>query len=61
MKGSKAKEVSFFLSGLPTDVKNQALKIAGQYILESEIEILDANQKDIDEAKQNGAKEALLD
>ena len=61
VKGAKAKEVSFFLSGLPTDVKNHALKIAGQLILESENEILEANQKDLEEAKQNGAKEALLD
>ena len=43
VKGAKAKEVSFLLSGLPTDVKNLTLKIAGQLILESENEILEAN------------------
>jgi len=57
----KAKKASSELARMPTDVKNKALhKMANA--LETNCEkILDANRKDVDNARARGVKESLVD
>ena len=60
-KGEAAKKASFLLSGVSTDVKNNALlKIADALIENSDAIILE-NKKDIENAIKNGTRESMLD
>lgn len=59
--GQQAKLASRRLAVLPTDKKNEALlAIAGEIESQAAL-ILDVNAQDIDEARANGATEAILD
>ena len=57
----KAKEASYVLARLPTDVKNKALHNMADALEENADEILEANKKDVEASRARGVKEALLD
>ena len=59
--GEKARVASTFLGKLGTIEKNNALKVVADAILENKNFITEANNIDIENAKKNGMKPALLD
>lgn len=59
--GKRAKEVSYALAKLTTKEKNDALIRASDRLKEKANIIIEANSKDIEEAKENGVSGALLD
>ncbi|GGB46930.1 glutamate-5-semialdehyde dehydrogenase [Virgibacillus dakarensis] len=60
-KGKAAKEASFVLTGVTTEEKNTALRLIAEQMLADKHTILNENEKDINEGKQNGLPEAVLD
>ena len=56
----KAKEASYFLSGIKTDMKNQVLKKISAALIEKSHEIIDANKKDCEIAR-GSISDSLLD
>ena len=60
-KGKAAKAASRKLAYLSTEVKNKALENIAQSLIERQEEILAANQKDCEKAKEAGMSEAMLD
>lgn len=56
----RAKEASYFLSGVNTGMKNQVLKNISVALIEKSGEIINANKKDFDAAKGK-VSESLLD
>jgi glutamate-5-semialdehyde dehydrogenase len=61
IKGQQAKEASRVLARLSSDQKNLALETAAVSLIERQVEILDANRKDLTEAEKQGISGALLD
>ncbi|CAH2213816.1 glutamate-5-semialdehyde dehydrogenase [Tepidibacter aestuarii] len=61
IKGEKAKKSSYVLAKLSPDAKNKALENAAKLILKRQDEIINANKKDLINAKDNGINGALLD
>ena len=61
LKGKAAKVASRKLAYLSTEVKNKALENIAQSLIERQEEILAANQKDCEKAKEAGMSEAMLD
>lgn len=59
--GKRAKEASFALSKLKQDEKNKALNLAAASLMKNANFILDANEKDVKAAKENGMSDALID
>lgn len=59
--GKKAKDVSKEIANISTNQKNKALEKACSILKSNKDEILKANQKDIDFAKENGITGALID
>ncbi|MED3660836.1 glutamate-5-semialdehyde dehydrogenase [Ureibacillus sp. FSL K6-8385] len=60
-KGKLAKMASYIMNVKTTEEKNDALgKIADQLLMEKDA-ILEANQKDLENGKQNGLSDAILD
>ena len=55
-----AKEASLKLANLSTETKNKALAAVAEAIKKNSKLILDANRKDVEEAKKNNMKEVLL-
>lgn len=60
-KGKAAKEASRHLAYIATEIKNQALYNIADDLLARKDEILAANQKDCQEAKESGMDTAMLD
>src|SRR5699024_6724430 len=60
-KGKAAKAASFLLSGVTTEDKNNALRLIAEQIVLDQGKILEANKKDIEEGKENGLSDAILD
>ncbi len=60
-KGQLAKEASFLLSTLSTEMKNKALAVMAEALERHQEEILAANQRDIEKAKEKGTGSAMLD
>ncbi|MBD8067997.1 glutamate-5-semialdehyde dehydrogenase [Bacillus sp. PS06] len=61
VKGLKAKQTSYSLVGLTTEQKNIALKKIAEQLLKDKDQIIISNQLDLDEAKQKGLSESILD
>lgn len=61
VKGKKAKEAASVMCGLPTSVKNQALKAISQGLLNHVPSILDANRADLEAGRAAGLSDSLLD
>lgn len=60
-KGKAAKNASYQLIGLSTELKNEALKkIAHQLIIDKEY-LLRENKKDLEQGRQKGMSESILD
>ena len=59
--GRQAKSAARKLATAPTQQKNQALQCMAEMLLASSNEILDANQQDLEEARQAGLSPAMLD
>lgn len=59
--GQQAKTAARKLASTSTEQKNQALLAMAQNITDAIAEILDANQKDITAAKNNGKDDAFID
>ncbi|MEM1585898.1 MAG: glutamate-5-semialdehyde dehydrogenase [Candidatus Bathyarchaeia archaeon] len=57
----KAKEASYILAKLPTEVKNRALYNMADALEAHADEILEANRKDVEASRASGLKESLLD
>lgn len=60
-KGELAKEASFHLSLLPTDIKNKVLFSMAAALVSAEEQILSANQRDMEEGRKRGMSTPLLD
>lgn len=60
-KGQNAKEASYILSNLSTTRKNEALESMAKKLLEKSNYIINANKKDLEEAKLKGMSESMLD
>lgn len=59
--GKRAKEASYFLGSMETDLKNQGLLAAAEEILKHREDILKANAEDVVLAKEKGMSLALVD
>lgn len=59
--GKNAKEASYDLGVLSTKEKDKALLLMAEELVRSKSEILDANKVDLENAKEKGISEALLD
>lgn len=60
-KGKKAKEAAYILSNISTNEKNKALNEMAKALLENSKDIMEANKIDIENAKNKGTSEALID
>lgn len=60
-KGKQCKEASYFLRKQKEEAKNHALNCIAIALSNNQDKILEANQKDIQKAKENGKSEALID
>lgn len=59
--GRKAKNASTKLNRMLQEDKNKALLSCAEAMLDAETEILEANQKDLENANKNGMKSSLID
>ena len=59
--GKDAKQAAFLLSQLSHTEKNRALQIIAEQLEQQQVHILAENARDIEEAKQNGLSDALID
>lgn len=59
--GQKAKEASYILSNLSTIDKNNALNILAESLIENTNEIIQANKIDIQNAREKGTSESMID
>lgn len=53
--------VKYEIQRLSTEKKNEVLRTAAKLLVEREKEILEANQQDIERAKENGMRQAMQD
>jgi glutamate-5-semialdehyde dehydrogenase len=60
-KGERARQAARRLAVLDTVAKNRALEAIADVILEREREILDANAKDLENGRQQGLSDALIE
>ncbi|MBU5266358.1 glutamate-5-semialdehyde dehydrogenase [Virgibacillus proomii] len=60
-KGKLAKASSYQLNGVTTAEKNEALRLIADQLLQDEEDILQENQKDLEDGKQKGLSESVLD
>ncbi|MGJ7921089.1 glutamate-5-semialdehyde dehydrogenase [Neobacillus sp. LXY-4] len=60
-KGEAAKKASFALIGVTTEQKNDALEKIAQQLLLDQADIINENAKDIEQGKQNGLNDSVLD
>ncbi len=60
-KGAAARAAGRLLSRTPSGVKDQALRNIAQALESQQEQVLEANQRDYDTAKNNGLSDALLD
>ncbi len=61
LKGKKVKESAYELSNISTSEKNKALEIMAKALIENAKDILEANEIDIENARNKGTSEAMLD
>ncbi len=61
LKGKKVKEAAYILSNISTNEKNKALNEMAKALLENASEIIAANKIDIENAKNKGTSEAIVD
>ncbi len=59
--GERAKKAAAVLNNLGSVEKNRGLKLAGDYLIKRTEQILEANEKDMERARNNGMSQGLLD
>lgn len=59
--GQKAREASYKLANLSTEIKNNALTEMAKALETKKDKIIEANEKDLQIARKNGLKEALIE
>lgn len=59
--GAKAKEASYLLMNASITEKNDALSNMAEKLIENSNNILEANKKDIENARNKGTKESMID
>lgn len=60
-KGKKAKEASYILSNISTNEKNKALNEMAKALLENSKDIIEANKIDVENARNKGTSESMID
>ena len=60
-KARRAKEVAPVIAALPTPAKDEVLLAAAAALTERAGEILEANARDLEQGRQNGLAESVLD
>jgi len=60
-KGKKAREAALFLAQVSTSAKDQVLKGVAEVLITSTADILSANERDMNNAKEAGLKGAIMD
>ncbi|RFU64727.1 glutamate-5-semialdehyde dehydrogenase [Peribacillus glennii] len=60
-KGKAAKLASFTMAGKTTEEKNEALGKIAEQLIKEQNRLLNENQKDIEQGKQKGLSESILD
>ena len=60
-KGELAKKASYSLAVTPTETKNKALLKIADLLVEKSDEIIEANNKDIEQAIKKGTRSAMID
>lgn len=60
-KGKAAKAASYQLSGVTTEEKNTALALIAEQIVADQNLILEENKKDLEQGKENGLTDSVLD
>lgn len=60
-KGQAAKAASYVLTGVTTEEKNTALRLIAEQMLIDKNAILEENEKDIKQGRDNGLTDAVLD
>lgn len=60
-KCTLAKDASFQMSGIGTEIKNNALEAIANELCKRSDEIIAANKKDIENAVKNGTRKAMID
>ncbi|MEW9675696.1 glutamate-5-semialdehyde dehydrogenase [Lentibacillus sp. L22] len=60
-KGQSAKKASFALTGTTTEERNQALELIADQLLGEKSVILVENERDIEQGKEKGLSDAILD
>ncbi len=60
-KGKKANEASYILSNISTNEKNKALNEMAKALLENSKDIIEANKIDIENARNKGISESMID
>ncbi|WP_156288728.1 glutamate-5-semialdehyde dehydrogenase [Oceanobacillus salinisoli] len=60
-KGKKAQEASYEMTGLTTEDKNEALSLIADQILEDSSVILEENKKDMEDGREKGLTDSILD
>lgn len=61
LKGKACKDASYELMNLDTDAKNKILKSIAESLKKAQDSILEANQKDIEQARKNERPESFVD
>lgn len=61
LKGKACKDASYELMNLDTDAKNKVLKSIAESLKQAQDSILEANQKDIEQARKNERPESFVD
>jgi glutamate-5-semialdehyde dehydrogenase len=59
--GQRAKKAATILASSSTEVKNSALTLMADALIENSVRIMEANKKDVEESKARGMSEILLD
>ncbi|GAP10747.1 glutamate-5-semialdehyde dehydrogenase [Bellilinea caldifistulae] len=59
--GKRARSSARILSITPTEQRNNVLRDIGQLLLEKQTNILAANEKDVENARQQGLSDAMID
>ena len=60
-KGKAAKEASIILNVATTEEKNEALQLIADQLLVEQDQLLAENKKDIEEGREKGIDDAVLD
>ncbi|WP_176229415.1 glutamate-5-semialdehyde dehydrogenase [Candidatus Hakubella thermalkaliphila] len=59
--GQRAKKAATILASSSTQVKNSALILMADALMENSVRVMEANQKDVEESQARGMSEILLD